>query len=378
MREELPAEGIRMVVCPLPVPIIGGLTGREGGPALGFSAGEWALLAFTPNGEGKVRLYSTDYPGITEFSLGSLKTPARGDWGRYAVWAARTLRDRFEIETGFTGVLSLPRISVETGCHTAETLLLLTAGAAVNGMELSAREAAELERALDNAYAKSLANPACRAIAAHGKKGSLLYVDTATGHAMPHPGREGGDAFRIMTVDSGLPAGALTDVLRTRAEECRKAAGFLGIMGGLRSAPTLSHVPEKVFMERSEKLPEELKRRAAHYYAESSRAGAGVAAWKAGDLVKLGALMNESSESALDNYEAGDPTLKSLVEIIRGTGGVYGCAYDGGVSITALVRQDFPEEAGEAILRSFTDKHPELKEKAAVFFSGTDDGLRII
>lgn len=378
MREELPAEGLRMAVCPLPVPIIGGLTGREGGPVLGFSASEWAFLAFMPNGEGKVRLYSTDYPGITEFPLSNIKSPARGDWGRHAVWAARTLRDRFEVETGFTGVLSLPGISVETGCHTAETLLLLTAGAAVNGMELSAKEAAELERAVDNDYDRSLANPACRAIAAHGKKGSLLYVDRAAAHAMPDPGRESGDAFRIMTVNSGIPAGALTDVLRTRAEECRKAAGFLGIMGGLRSAPTLSHVPEKVFIEKSEKLPEELKRRAAHYYAESTRAGAGGAAWKAGDLVKLGRLMNESSESAFNNYEAGDPVIKSLTEIIRGTDGVYGCAYDGGVSLTALVRQDFPEEAGEAILRSFTDKHPELKEKAAVSFSATDDGLRIV
>jgi len=379
MREELPAEGLRLAVCPLPVAIIGGLTGNQGGPVLGLSASEWAFLAFMPNGEGKVRLYSTDYPGITEFPLSNIKSPARGDWGRHAVWAARTLKDRLGIETGFTAVLSLPQISVETGGHTAEALLYITAGAAVNGMELSAKEAAELERVMDNDYVKSLANPACTAIAVHGKKGSLLYLDRAAAHAMPHPGREGGDAFRIMTVNSGLPAGALTDVLRTRAEECRKAAGFLGIMGGLRSAPTLSHVPEKVFIEKSGKLPEELKRRAAHYYAESSRAGAGVAAWKAGDLVKLGRLMNESSESAFDNYEAGATTaIRSLAEIIRGTDGVYGCAYDGGALLTALVSKDFPEEAGQAILDGFADRHPELKGKAAVCFSGTDDGLRVM
>ncbi len=378
MREELPAEGLRMAVCPLPLPIIGGLTGSEGGPALGFSAGDQAFLAFMPNGEGKVRLYSTDYPGITEFPLGNLKTPARGDWGRYAVWAARVLRDRFGIETGFTGVLSLPRISVDAGGHTAETLLLLTAGAAVNGMELSAKESAELERAIDNDYARSLTNPACRAIAVHGKIDSLLYVERAAAHAIPHPGREGGEAFRIMLVNSGMPADALDAVLKKRAEECRKAAGFLGIMGGLRSAPTLSHVPEKVFMERAGKLPDELRRRAAHFYAESSRAVAGVAAWKAGDLRKLGTLMNESAESAFDNYEAGAEAVRALAEIIRGTNGVYGCSYDGGVSLTALVRRGFPEEGGEAILKKFTDTHPELGEKAAVYFSGTGDGLRII
>jgi galactokinase len=181
-----------------------------------------------------------------------------------------------------------------------------------------------------------------------------------------------------MTIYTGIPAAAQADLLRKRAEECRKAAGFLGILGGLRSAPTLSHVPEKVFLERAGKLPEDLRRRAAHYYAESSRAGAGAAAWKAGDLAKFGRLMNESSESAFDSYEVGGPAIRSLVEIIRCTGGVYGCAYGGGVSLTALVSEDFPEEAGEVILKKFTDMHPELREKAAVYFSGTDDGLRII
>lgn len=378
MREELPAEGLRMAVCPLPVTIIGGLTGLEGGPALGFSAGDWALLAFMPNSEGKVRLYSADHPGITEFSLGNLKTPARGDWGKYAVWAALTLKDRIGIETGFTGVLGLPRISIEAGGHTAESLLLLTAGAAVNGVELSAKDAAGLAKAMDNEYVKSLESPAQRAIAAYGKRGSLLYVDTATGNAIPHPGPEEGDAFRIMTVYSGLPAGALTDALGARVGECRKAAGFLGIMGGLRSAPTLSHVPEKVFIEKSGKLPDDLRKKALHFYAESSRAAGGAAAWKAGDLGKLGGLMNESTESAFNNYDAGDPAIRSLVEIIRGTDGVYGCAYDGGVSLTALVDKDFPEGAGKAILESFAGRHPGPGDKAAVYFSGTGDGLRIV
>ena len=378
MREELPAEGLRMAVCPLPVSIIGGLTGREGGPALGFGAGDWALLAFMPNDEGKVRLYSTDYPGITEFSLGNLKTPARGDWGRYAVWAARTLRDSYGIEAGFTGVLSLPRISVEAGGHTAESLLLLTASAAVNGIELSQKDAAGLAKEMDSEYTKSLESPALRAIAAHGRKGSLLYVDTASGNAIPYPGPEGGDPFRIMTGYSGLPPGGLKDVLRVRADECRKAAGLLGILGGLRSAPTLSHVPEKIFTERSAKLPGELRQKAAHFYAESSRAAEGTAAWKTGDLGKLGQLMNESTESAFNNYEAGGPAVRSLVEIICCTDGVYGCAYDGGASLTALVDKDFPEEAGKEILMSFAERHPEPGDKAAVYFSGTGDGLRIV
>ncbi len=378
MREELPAEGLRMAVCPLPVTIIGGLTGLEGGPALGFGSGDWALLAFMPNDEGKVRLYSTDYPGITEFSLGNLKTPARGDWGRYAVWAARTLRDSYGIEAGFTGVLSLPRISVEAGGHTAESLLLLTASAAVNGIELSQKDAAGLAKEMDSEYTKSLESPALRAIAAHGRKGSLLYVDTASGNAIPYPGPEGGDAFRIMTVYSGLSSGMLKDVLRARADECRKAAGLLGILGGLRSAPALSHVPEKVFIERSGKLPEELRQKAAHFYAESSRAAEGAAAWKTGDLGKLGRLMNESTESAFNNYEAGDPAVRSLAEIICSMDGVHGCAYDCSVSLTALVDKDLPEEAGKEILKSFAERHPGPADKAAVYFSGTGDGLRIV
>src|SRR5690606_12589239 len=102
----------------------------------------------------------------------------------------------------------------------------------------------------------------------------------------------------------------------------------------------------------------ELRQKAAHFYAESSRAAEGTAAWKTGDLGKLGRLMNESTESAFNNYEAGDPAVRSLAEIICRMDGVHGCAYDGGVSLTTLVDKDFPEEAGKEILKSFAERHP--------------------
>ncbi|NIU87441.1 MAG: hypothetical protein GWN56_09180, partial [Nitrosopumilaceae archaeon] len=61
---------------------------------------------FIPKSEKKIRLYSTNYPGITEFSLETIRTPRRDDWGRYAMGAAKVLQEYYSIQTGFTGVIS--------------------------------------------------------------------------------------------------------------------------------------------------------------------------------------------------------------------------------------------------------------------------------
>ena len=248
-------------------------------------------------------------------------------------------------------------------------------------MPLSDAEYVELDRRIENDYLRLENGILDQSSIVYGKKDNLIEIDMRTGDTTAHPKADNCLGFKILIVYSGIPRELTSSGFNTRVEECRKAAGILGIMGGLRSAGILSEVPEKVFAEKSGKLPEDLRKRAAHYFSETGRVKKGIEAWNGGDIEAFGRLMNESCESSFDNYEIGSPELKTLQNIINSAGGVYGSRLNGGGyggSLTAFVRSDFPEASAESILERYRSKYPENGERAAVYFAETDDGARLL
>lgn len=380
-REDFTGPDLGIVVSPYRISPLGAHIDHQGGPVLGMTIDARTLLAFIPNNEKKVRLYSMNYPGVAEFAIDNVKTPARDDWGRYAMGAAKVMNELGGVETGFTGALygTLPACGLSSSASSG--LACLRALAFVNRIKLSPGDYVELDRRIENDYLKLSNGILDQTSIVYGKKDNLIYIDTNTGNTAGYPRPETSEGFRIMIVYSGIPRELTSSGFNTRVEECRKAAGLLGIMGGLRSAKTLSYLPEKVYREKSEKLPDELRRRAVHYFTEVERVTMGVAAWKIGDMETFGKLMNESCESSFMNYEVGSPELISLQKIISSTGGVYGSRLNGGGyggSLTAFVRKDFSRESAEGILEQYTDAYPELKESARVYFAEPDDGLRLL
>lgn len=81
-------------------------------------------------------------------------------------------------------------------------------------------------------------------------------------------------------------------------------------------------------------------KRVSHVINENSRTLAATAAFKAGDYVKVGELMNESHDSLRDNYEVSSNELDTLVNTARKVAGVLGSrltgAGFGGCTITFL------------------------------------------
>jgi galactokinase len=380
-REDFTGRDLHTVVSPYRISPLGAHIDHQGGPVLGMTINARTLLAFIPNNERKVRLYSLNYPGVVEFILEGIKTPAWDDWGRYAMGSARVMTERGGVETGFTGAISgtLPACGLSSSASAG--LAYLRALALVNRIKLSAVDYVELDRRIENDYLKLSNGILDQTSIVHGKKDNLIYIDTVTGNTAVYPRPENGTGFKIIIVNSGIPRELTTSGFNSRVEECRKAAGLLGTMGGLRSAKNLSYVPDKVFREKSAKLPEELRRRAAHYFSEVERVTMGVTTWKTGDMEAFGRLMNESCRSSFTNYEIGSPELISLQEIISSTDGVYGSRLNGGGyggSFTAFVSEDFSRESAAGLLDRFTTENPALKENARIYFAEPDDGLRLL
>ena len=380
-RESIDGSLLGTIVSPYRISPLGAHIDHQGGPVLGMTIDARSVLAFVPNDGKRVRLYSVNYPGVTEFDIDNIKTPGRDDWGRYAMGAAKVLDEYRGTARGFTGAISGALPSAGLSSSASSGLAYLMALALLNDHELGPEEYVELDRRIENDYLKLSNGILDQSSIVYGKRESLLYIDTVTGHTASYPRPKNWDDFRILIVYSGIPRDLTSSGFNTRVEECRKAAGLLGIMGGLRSAKTLSYIPETVYREKSPKLPEELRKRAEHFFSESERVTMGIAAWNRGDMKLFGRLMNESCLSSFVNYEVGSPERIALQEIISTTEGVYGSRLNGGGyggSVTAFVKRDFSEDGAFGILERYRKKYPGPGADAGAYFAESDDGLRLL
>ncbi len=123
-------------------------------------------------------------------------------------------------------------------------------------------------------------------------------------------------------------------------------------------------------------LPEDLRRRAEHFFTEVERVHEGAKAWEESNLELFGQLVNQSCASSINNYESGSDILIELHELASSTTGVYGSRFSGGGyggCVVALAERSSAKSACSAIAEKFSAKHPELPSRA--FIAETGDGI---
>jgi galactokinase/galacturonokinase len=376
------AEGqLGFVVSPYRISPLGAHIDHQGGPVLGMTIDAYTLLAFMPREEPRIRLYTMNYPGVLEFDLERIRATRKDDWGRYAKGAAHVLGQRERIGCGFTGAVrgTLPASGLSSSASVG--LAYLHALAKVNNLQLSPSDFVELDRRLENEYLGLKNGILDQSTITHGRKNCLLHINTITGEVDFFPQPDCNEDIGILVVYSGFSRELTGSGFNTRVEECGKAAILLGMMGGMRSARILSDVSPDIFHTKSRKLPDDLRRRASHYYSEVERVAAGVNAWKEGDWKVFGKLMNESCISSLENYESGSPALQELQEIVSNARGVYGSRFSGGGyggCVIGLVKSDIAEDSATEIYEKYINQYPEVREHAAVYLANTDDGVRFL
>jgi len=380
-REKFTNSDLNLVASPYRISPLGAHIDHQGGPVLGMTINARTLLAFMPNHERKVRLYSTNYPGVVEFSIDNIKTPRRDDWGRYAMGAAKVIQEQKPLKLGFTGALtgSLPASGLSSSASAA--LAYLKALAYVNNCDPSYEDYVVLDSKIENNYLKLQNGILDQSSIVCGKKNSMLYINTVSKEVATHPKPKLAKDFKILIIYSGLKRELTSSGFNTRVEACKKTAALLGLMGGLNSAKIFSDISEEVYLAQQKRLPENLKHWAVHYFSEVGRVNEGIKAWDAGELERFGNLMNESSRSTLQNYEDGSIQTNHLFEITCSQDGVYGAAINGGGyggCVVAFVRNEFSQNSAREILNTYTKEYPELKEYAAVYFAEPDEGIRLL
>jgi galactokinase len=156
-----------------------------------------------------------------------------------------------------------------------------------------------------------------------GEEGHALRLDMRTLEAAPVP-LQLGEHF-LAVVDSGATRSLAESGYNERREECRRAAEALGLES-LRDA------------DGGEGLRAPLDRRVRHVIGENERVDSAVAALAAGDMPRLGELLDASHASLRDDYEVSVPEVEEAVAACREAGALGARIMGGGFggSVIAL------------------------------------------
>lgn len=168
-----------------------------------------------------------------------------------------------------------------------------------------------------------------------------------------------------------------------RVDECKAAAYALKAFSGMDyekyEDTRLRDVPPEVFEAYRDRLPENWRKRATHFYSEFARAEAGADAWRRGDLAEYGKLVFASGESSVHNYESGSPELITLFEIMEQTDGIYGGRFSGAGfkgCCMALIDPSFAESIERQVGEKYLTAYPELKGKYSFHLCESTDGVK--
>ena len=169
-----------------------------------------------------------------------------------------------------------------------------------------------------------------------------------------------------------------------RVDECRSAAyalkAFAGMEYGKFEETNLRDVPYEVFLEHKDKLPENWRKRAEHWYAELDRVERGADAWRRGDIEEYGRLSFESGYSSIHSWETGSPELTKLYEIMRETKGIYGGRFSGAGfkgCCLAIIDPSLEDSIVENVTREYLKAFPHLEGKYSYHLCESADGVHL-
>ncbi len=345
-------------ICP-----IGAHIDHQGGAVLGRTIQLGTTLTYEPNTSSEIHLISERY-GEASFNIGELDL---SHWARYAQAAARVLKPKVGMHAQVHGSL----IGAGLSSSASVGLAYLKALADVNRIELTNQQLIQLDFELEHdqlGLQNGLLDPMS---IVYGNKNALLFMDVVTGSVSLVLDSAENDSAWIVAY-SGISRELTKSGFNVRVTECHEAAALMKT-----DAQKLGDVPRDVFELKKKSLPENLRKRAEHFFGEVERVRLGKQAWAESDAVRFGQLMNQSCESSIKNYESGSEVLIQLHEIASSTSGVYGSRFSGGGyggCVVALAKRDEAEKACGEIAEKFLALHPDLPSN--VFVAETGDGLQ--
>lgn len=365
-------------ICPL-----GAHSDHQLGRITGFAIDKGIHIAYGPKQNGIIEIKSLQFPKRAQWHVASTPEEKEGDWADHLRGATIALNNKYPLRKGLCAVISgeLPIGGLSSSA--AVILTFLSALANINGIELDEREMIQLAQQAENRYVGVACGKLDQSCEVYCRKDHLLYMDMQDDSYELIPTSPAMKPYKIAIFFSGLERSLAGSAFNMRVDECRSAAyalkAFAGMPYGKFDETNLRDVPREIFEQYKDKLPENWRKRATHWYTEFERVQAGAEAWRKGDIEEFGRLSFESGRSSIENYETGSPELKKLYEIMTETPGIYGGRFSGAGfkgCCMALIDPACEQVILERVEREYLKAFPHLEGKYSAYICESADGVK--
>ena len=366
-------------VCP-----IGAHSDHQLGKITGFAIDKGIHIAYSPKQNGVIELSSLQFPKRAQWHVRAVPEEKQNDWADYLRGATKELFQAYPLRIGLSGVIegSLPIGGLSSSA--AVIISFLKALCTVNGLHLEDQELIMMAKSAENNYVGVSCGKLDQSCEVYSKKDHLLYLDTMDDSFELIPTAPSMKPYAIAIFFSGVERTLAGSKFNMRVDECRSAAyalkAYSGMEYGKFEETHLREVPVEVYEKYKDRLPENWRKRAEHWYTEYDRVCRGAEAWRRGDIEEFGRLSFESGRSSIENYETGSPELKKIYEIMTQTEGIYGGRFSGAGfkgCCMALIDPSFKDSIFEKVEKEYLAEFPELKGHYASFLCHSADGVKI-
>ncbi len=383
-REIYGREAEAVAFCPYRISPLGAHIDHQFGKINGLAIDKGIHIAYSRKENGVVELQSLNFFKRAQFHVASIPPEKEGDWADHCRGAALMLSERHLLRFGLSAVIegTLPIGGLSSSA--AVIICFLSALADVNGIKLEPWETIMMAKAAENKYVGVNCGKLDQSCEVLCKKDELLYLDCRDDSYTLIPTNPAMKPYRIAVFFSGLERSLASSAYNLRQDECKAAAysllAYAGMDYGKFIDTRLRDVPPEVFEAYRDRLPDNFRKRAAHYFGEFARAEAGAEAWKNGDLDTYGRLVFESGRSSVENYECGCPELITLYNIMTETDGIYGGRFSGAGfkgCCMALIDPDKAESVLAHVGEKYLAAYPGLEGKYMSALCSSADGVKL-
>ena len=366
-------------ICPL-----GAHSDHQLGKITGFAIDKGIHIAYGPKQNGIIEIQSVQFPKRAQWHVASTPSEKQGDWADHLRGATIALNSRYPLRTGLCAVLDgeLPIGGLSSSA--AVIITFLSALCQMNGIHLTESELVQISLEAENKYVGVSCGKLDQSCEVYSRKDNLLYMDLKDDSYELIPQHPDMKPYKIAIFFSGLERSLASSKFNMRVDECRSAAyalmAYSGMDYGKFNETNLRDVPREVYEQHKDKLPENWRKRAEHWYTEFDRVQKGAEAWRRGDIEEFGRLSFESGRSSIYNWETGSPELKKLYEIMTETEGIYGGRFSGAGfkgCCMALIDPVFEEQIVEKVSREYLAAFPHLEGKYSVHICESADGVHL-
>ena len=367
--------------CPYRICPLGAHSDHQLGKITGFAIDKGIHLAYKPKMNGVVELVSLQFGKRAQWHVSAVPDKEE-DWADHLRGATLMLGQRYPLRIGLSGVIegSLPIGGLSSSA--AVILVFLSALCKVNDLKLTEQELILTAMAAENKYVGVSCGKLDQSCEVYSKKDHLLYLDTKDDSYELIPTHPDMKPYKIAIFFSGLERSLAGSKFNMRVDECRSAAyalkAYAGMEYGKFQETNLRDVPYEVYLQYKDRLPDNFRKRAEHWFTEFLRVQQGAEAWRRGDIETFGKLSFESGRSSIYNYETGSPELQTLYEIMTRTDGIYGGRFSGAGfkgCCMALIDPAYEESITRQVSESYLKAFPELTGKYSVHICQSADGV---